>query len=165
LQTLLIMKYIDMMKKAKADGVTSDKAMWKSVESVDEILCVVKEEHPELYMSFIREQHEALYGPHYDKHFAEVDVEKIKYTSASGEKKTGAHWSVDQIVEATKSMPFPSGTTNWDKYVAFNSFYSDMCVVLDEATLLKAAYRFYFADEDSPVGKIWSYMTAMNYED
>ena len=32
------MKYIDMMKKAKADGVTSDKAMWKSVESVDEIL-------------------------------------------------------------------------------------------------------------------------------
>ena len=25
------MKYIDMMKKAKSDGVTSDKAMWKSV--------------------------------------------------------------------------------------------------------------------------------------
>ena len=24
------MKYIDMMKKAKADGVTSDKAMWKT---------------------------------------------------------------------------------------------------------------------------------------
>ena len=36
------MKYIDMMKKAKADGVTSDKAMWKSVESVDEILCIVR---------------------------------------------------------------------------------------------------------------------------
>lgn len=26
------MKYIDMMKKAKTDGVTSEKAMWKSVE-------------------------------------------------------------------------------------------------------------------------------------
>jgi hypothetical protein len=159
------MKYFDMMQKAKADGVTSEKAMWKSVESVDEILCVVKEEHPELYMAFMREQHEALYGPHYDKHFAEVDVEKIRYTSASGEKKTGAHWSIEQIMEATKSMPFPSGTTPWDKYVAFNSFYADMCVVLDEAMLLKAAYRFYFADEDAPAGKIWEYMTAMNYED
>ena len=80
------MKYIDMMKKAKADGVTSDKAMWKSVESVDEILCIVREEHPELYMGFIREQHEALYGPHYDKHFAEVDVEKIKYTIVSAKR-------------------------------------------------------------------------------
>ena len=95
----------------------------------------------------------------------ETGVEKIKYTNAAGEKKTGAHWSVDQIMEATKSMPFPSGTTPWDKYVAFNSFYADTCVVLDEAMLLKAAYRFYFADEDAPAGKIWEYMTAMNYED
>ena len=159
------MKYLDMMKKAKSEGVASEKAMWISVEGVDEILCVVKEEHPEMYMSFMRDQHEALYGPHYDKHFAEMDVDKIKYTNAAGEKKTGAHWNVDQILEATKTMPFPSGTTPWDKYVAFNSFYSDMCAVLDEATLLKAAYRFYFADEDAPAGKIWEYMTAMIYED
>ena len=94
-----------------------------------------------------------------------MDVEKIRYTNAAGEKKTGAHWNVDQILEATKSMPFPQGTTSWDKYVAFNSFYADMCVVLDEATLLKAAFRFYFADEDGPSGKIWEYITAMDYED
>jgi len=62
-------------------------------------------------------------------------------------------------------MPFPQGTTPWDKYVAFNSFYSDMCTVYDEPSILKAAYRFYFADEDAPAGKIWEYMTAMNYED
>ncbi|MBV3853175.1 hypothetical protein KQP56_18350 [Bacteroides thetaiotaomicron] len=159
------MKYLDMMKKAKSEGVASEKAMWKSVEGVDEILCVVKEEHPEMYMSFMRDQHEALYGPHYDKHFAEMDVDKIRYTNAAGEKKTGAHWNVDQIQEATKGMPFPNGTTPWDKYVAFNSFYADMCAVLDEATLLKGAYRFYFADEDAPAGKIWEYMTAMIYED
>ena len=52
--------------------------MWKSVEGVDEILCVVKEEHPEMYMPLMRDQHEALYGPHYDKHFAEMDVDKIQ---------------------------------------------------------------------------------------
>lgn len=81
------MKYLDMMKKAKSEGVASEKAMWKSVEGVDEILCVVKEEHPEMYMSFMRDQHEALYGPHYDKHFAEMDVDKIRYTNAAGEKE------------------------------------------------------------------------------
>ena len=144
------MEYKDLIKNAKANGVTSEKAMWQSVDSLNDVLCVIKEEHPEMYMAFMREQHAVLYGPHYDKHFAEVDVDKIKYTNAAGEKKTGAHWNVDQILEATKGMPFPSGTTPWDKYVAFNSFYSDLCAVLDEATLLKAAYRFYFADEDAP---------------
>lgn len=29
------MKYLDMMKKAKSEGVASEKAMWKSVEGVD----------------------------------------------------------------------------------------------------------------------------------
>lgn len=158
------MEYKDLIRNAKADGVTSEKAMWQSVDSLNDVLCVVREEHPEMYMKFMRKQHEALYGPHYDKHFAEVDVDRIKYTNAAGEKKTGAHWNVDQILEATKSMPFPQGTTSWDKYVAFNSFYADLCAALDESTLLKAAYRFYFADEDAPAGKIWEYMTAMNYE-
>ena len=159
------MEYKDLIRKAKADGVTSEKAMWQSVDSLNDVLCVVREEHPEKYMKFMRGQHEALYGPHYDKRFAEADVERIRYANAAGEKRTGAHWNADQILEATKSMPFPQGTTLWDKYVAFNSFYADMCAVLDEATLLKAAYRFYFADEDAPAGKIWEYMTAMNYED
>ncbi|GLL55331.1 hypothetical protein KUBF_29940 [Bacteroides finegoldii] len=159
------MEYKDLIKNAKANGVASEKAMWQSIDNLNDVLCVIKEEHPEMYMAFMRKQHESLYGPHYDRHFAEADVEKIRYTNASGEKKSGAHWNMDQILDATKSMPFPQGTTPWDKYVAFNSFYADMCAVLDEATLLKAAFRFYFADEDAPVGKVWEYMTAMNYED
>ena len=159
------MEYKDLIKNAKANGVASEKAMWQSIDNLNDVLCVIKEEHPEMYMAFMRKQHESLYGPHYDRHFAEADVEKIRYTNASGEKKTVAQWNMDQILYATKSMPFPQGTTPWDKYVAFNSFYADMCAVLDEATLLKAAFRFYFADEDAPVGKVWEYMTAMNYED
>jgi len=145
------MEYKDLIKNAKANGVASEKAMWQSVDNLNDVLCVIKEEHPEMYMAFMRKQHESLYGPHYDRHFADADVEKIRYTNASGEKKSGAHWNMDQILDATKSMPFPQGTTPWDKYVAFNSFY--------------AAFRFYFADEDAPVGKVWEYMTAMNYED
>ena len=158
------MEYKELIKNARANGVATEKAMWESIDSLNDMLCMLKEEHPDLYMKFMREQHEVLYGPHYDKHFAEIDVDKMRYTNASGEKKTGAYWSAEQIVDATKGMPFPSNTTNWDKYVAFNSFYADMCTVLDETMILKGAHKFYFADEDGPTGKIWCYMTAMNYD-
>lgn len=159
------MDYKDLIKDARANGVATEKAMWESVDSLNEMLCTLREEHPRMYMNFMREQHEILYGPHYDRHFAEIDTENIRYTNASGAKETGPHWSAAQIVEATKGMSFPSGTTNWDKYVAFNSLYADLCKIADEPTLLKTAYQFYFCDEDAPEGKIWKYMTAMNYEE
>ena len=157
--------YAEFIKSAKENGVATEKAMWKGVDSVDELLCMVAEEHPELYEQFMRKQHQAMYGCHYDKHFAEMDVEGLKFTAPSGEKRSGAHWSADQVQDATKGMSFPSGTTAWDKYVAFNSFYADLCTVLDEALILKAAHKFYFADEDAPAGKIWHYMTAMHYKE
>lgn len=156
------MEYKDLIRNAKKEGIASEKAMWESVDSINEMMCVIKDEHPDLYWKFMREQHEILYGPHYNKHFAEMDVEEIKYTNAAGEKKKGAYWSCEQIEEATKGLAFPSGTTKWDKYVAFNSFYADMCTVLEADMLIKASYKFYFADEDAPAGKIWEYMFAMD---
>lgn len=158
------MDYKDMIIAARDAGISTEKAMWQSIDGLNEMMCKLKEEHPEMFWKFMREQHEVLYGPHYDKYFAEVDIEKIHYMNASGEKKSGAYWSIEQILEATKSMSFPSGTTQWDKYIAFNSFYSDLCTVIEESTLINAAYKFYFADEDAPKGKIWKYMEAMNYE-
>lgn len=49
----------------------------------------------------------------------------------------------------------------WDKYVAFNAFYSDMCQILEDDMILKAAYKFFFQDEDAAQGKIWKYMQAV----
>ena len=67
------------------------------------------------------------------------------------------------IEEATKGLEFPEGTTEWDKFVAYNSFYADTCAVLSDGEILKAAYEFYFNDEDYGLegSKIWRYMTAM----
>lgn len=156
------MNYKDLIAEARRNGVATEKAMYESVDSLDEMLCILRDEHPQMYWEFMRKQHEVLYGCHYNKAFAEMDVEKIRYTH-NGDKKTGAHWNVEQIEEATRNMSFPSGTTKWDKYVAFNSFYADLCSVYDEAQILKGAHKFYFADEDAPSGKIWVYMTAMIY--
>ena len=45
--------------------------------------------------------------------------------------------------------------------MALNSFYADLCTVLDEAQILKAAVRFYFGDEDAPEGKVFRFVKAM----
>lgn len=98
---------------------------------------------------------------HFDEEKAKKVVGSIYYTDKLGAKHYGAHWSPEQLESATASLKFPEGTTKWDKYVAFNSFYADLCKVLDEPAIIKAAHAFYFEDEDAPDGKIFRYVKAM----
>lgn len=44
------MEYKDLIKNAKANGVASEKAMWQSVDNLNDVLCVIKEEHLYLYL-------------------------------------------------------------------------------------------------------------------
>ena len=150
-----------MFRNAKKAGVANETKMWESVAAMDRVLSVMEEEHPEEYWHMMRDQHEILWGPHYDDEFSEHDVSCIHWTDKEGVKHKGAHWSREQVSAATIGMGFPSGTTECDKYVAFNSFYADMCKDLDETMIIKLAHRFYFSDEDAPDGKIWRYMRAM----
>lgn len=97
-------------------------------------------------------------GCHYNEEFAMHDVADMEYTDKEGNEHKGGYWTVDQIEEATKEMTFPSGTTIWDRFVAFNSFFSDTCKVLTDEYVLKAAYQFYFEDEDfKGENKVWLY--------
>lgn len=98
---------------------------------------------------------------HFAKEEAEKVVSKIYYTDKAGVKHKGAHWTIEQIETATTEMKFPEGTTEYDRFVGFNSFYADTCKVLDEASILKTAHAFYFEDEDAPKGKIKKYIDAM----
>ena len=100
-------------------------------------------------------------GGHFDEEKAKEAVSRIRYTDKANMKHEGAHWTPEQIESATAQMKFPEGTTKWDKYVAFNSFYADLCRVLDEPTIVKAAHAFYFDDEDAPDGKVGKYVKAM----
>lgn len=98
---------------------------------------------------------------HFDEKTAKEAMSHIRYTDNSGAERTGAHWSIDQVRNATASMKFPAGTTDWDKYVALNVFYSDLCKVLTDDLIIKSACRFFFQDEDAPDGKLCTYMKAM----
>lgn len=145
------MRYKEMIEEAKAKGLTSERIMWDSVDDLDDMLCEMKREHPEKYWKFMRKQHGLLYNNHYDKTFAEWDVEQMK--------PLGAYWTANQIEDATKAMVFPNGTTVWDKYVAFNAFANDLHGVLPDDQILKAAHAFWFADKDfKKEGKIWMYV-------
>ena len=155
------MTYKDMVMKAKAAGVTNEKTMWESIESFSELLEELKESHPDIYWEFMREQMGIMYHGHYDEAFALYDVAQMSWTDRNAMKHTGAHWTADQVEQATASMRFPAGTTKWDKYVAFNAAYSDLCKEFDEAQILKAGFLLYFADEDwGDTSKIWDYMSA-----
>lgn len=113
------------------------------------------------YDCIMRKLSEVLHGKHYTEELARADVRKISYTDKSGVEHCGAHWTVEQIETATANKTFPTGTTKWDKYVAYNAFYADLCTVLTDDQIIAAAYLFWFADEDwKSKGKIWDYMGA-----
>lgn len=151
-----MMTYRKMVDAAKAAGVASEKTMWESIDAFSELLEELKESHPQKYWDFMREQHGIMYGGHYDEMFAEYDVRGLEYTDKTGAKHKGAHWTLEQIEGATAGMRFPSGVSKWDKYVAFNAAYADLCKVFDDGDILKAAHAFYFADEDwGSDTKIW----------
>lgn len=151
--------YKKMMQDAQAQGLTSEKMMWDSVDDVEDMLCALYKEHPDKYWHFIRKTHGLLFKGHYTEEFAIHDVKHLKYTNKKGEKKEGPYWTVEQIEEATKGLNFPSGVNKWDKYVAYNVVYSDNCKGFDDAQILDMAYLQFFHDEDFPHStKIWDYM-------
>jgi hypothetical protein len=152
--------YKKMIEDAQAKGLGSEKIMWQSVDEIDEMLCMMKKEHPEMYWKFVRKQHGLLYNNHYTEDFARWDVGQLTYTNAKGEKKTGEYWTALQIEDATKGMVFPNGVTTWDKYVAANAAYSDFCKKFDDKQILEIMHLFYFADEDwgnNSSTKVWDY--------
>ena len=155
--------YDSMLEEAKSAGVLNEQKMFTSACMAAKYMKMAQngELSKEGYWKFMREQHELFYGPHYNEDFAMYDVAGISYLSKSGDRRTGAHWTKDDIESATKGMSFSSGTTIWDKYVAFNAFYSDMCQLFEDDMILKAAYKFFFQDEDAAQGKIWKYMHAV----
>lgn len=142
------MNYKEMIMTAQKSGKTTEKQMWQSIESVSDLLCDIKDAHPDLYWRFLREQAGIMNNGHYDEVWANWDVSQIQYTDKDGKAHKGAYWTCEQIEEATKGMSFPAGTTRWDKFVAFNLAWSDFCKKFDDAQILQIGYLFFFADED-----------------
>lgn len=157
------MDYVKMIKDAQKKGLTNEAKMWKAVTALADGLAVMAETNPKEYWRVMREQHKIIFNGHYCEEFAKHDTEHLHYTDANGTKHTGAHWTLAQVVAATQGTPFPKEVNDYDKYVAYNAAYADLCKKFSEAQILDAAYLLYFADEDwhegSECTKIWDYMS------
>ncbi len=153
----------DVVKGAKASGSVPEAKLMEVIEDASGMIEKAQKEpiSKECFWKFMRRVHTVLCGPHYNQEFAMWDISMLTWTNRKGEKKTGAYWTLDQVEEASKSLSFPSGTTKYDKYVAFNVFYSDMSTMMSDEQILSAAYKFFFADEDAPAGKVWLYMQSL----
>ena len=135
------------------------KIIAKSEGLVAEAFDYLKEHAEHKYHCYVREMHEIVHGPHYDEEFAEEEVSKLRYTDAAGNEHRGPHWTKAQVVAATNGFEFPKGTTDCDKYVAFNAAYADFSKKFNDEQILNIAYLFFFKDEDwKGDGKIWTYM-------
>lgn len=165
------MTYLELLQLAKANGISSEKKMWTSVEALSNDLAplatatVPDKSLPGLYWRIMRNQHAILYDRHYSEPFANHDVNHLKYINREGLECKGPHWSRAEVIAACKGMAFHSKVNDWDKYVAFNAMYADLCSEMQDEDILKAAYLFYFEDKDWQPGeddctKIWDYMSA-----
>ncbi len=160
------MKYKQLIEQARANGMVTEKKMCTATERLSADLAPIEESHPEVYWRIMRDQHAVFYDRHYSEKFANHDVNCLVYSGSTDEDGNpmgmGAHWSRAKILELTKDMKFHPRVNCWDKYVAFNSMYADLCAEMSETEILKAAYLFYFADADwqpteDDCTKIWDY--------
>ena len=164
------MTYLELVNQARANGVSSEKKMWASIEALSNDLAPIKAAHPHVYWNIMRNQHAILYDRHYSEHFANHDVNHLVWSKqpdgvqmpTSGHSP---HWTRAEIISATNGMKFHPKVNDWDKYVAFNSMYADLCSEMSDEEILKVAYLFYFCDEDwqpdeDDCTKIWDYTSA-----
>lgn len=120
--------------------------------------CKDKHDHDERIAGLIHESEHT----HEYRHVNEVSHESCHFDcSTATEVIKSPRWTVQQLEDATATMPFPHGTTAWDKYVAFNSFYDDLRCIFTEEQIIHGAYKYFFDDTDAPECKIWLYMKAM----
>lgn len=155
-----MMTYDLFLEQARKDGVVNEQKMWMAACKAAKYMRLAQEGQmsDEEYWKFMREQHELFYGPHYNEEFAKYDLSKIRYLGKSRDMRIGEYWSMAQIAEATHDMKFPAGTTEWDKYVAFNVAYSMLFSEFEDADIIKAGYKIFFASGDGVEGRIWIHM-------
>lgn len=155
------MKYSQIINTARSAGTATERHMQQSIARIDSLLESIKTIHPDIYWQFLRDTHEDLNGPHYNQSYADYDLSRLLYTGKDGIIHTTPHWTPEDIERATANKTFPEGTTLWDKYVAYNTMYADLCRKFSDSEILEAAYLYFFIDDDAPEGKIWRYMQAM----
>lgn len=155
---------VDNLAKFKGD----EKVMRQSVKLVSDLLEKMREPHPEIYWEFMRDHHEILFGKHFNKDYAEWEVEQMHHKCGDKVYK-GEHWTYEQTADVMSGYKatLPAEITPCDFYVALNSQWHDYHCLMKalfpteeeaEKAIIESAVVFWFKDDDYPTNdKVWCY--------
>lgn len=146
-----------MAEDAKKAGTLNERAMLECMCELDELVAAMPERER---WKFMRRLHKKMNGAHYTEDFARHDIDGMEYVSKSGTTQHGAHWTKEQILDATRGVTFPAGTTDWDKWVAFNALYAKLGAHFSEEDIVKIGKHLLFKGE-SEKGRVWKFMEAL----
>ena len=162
-------RYYDMVKANYNKLRNDESVMWGSIEMWDKHLEEMREHHPDKYWEIMRDTHELMYGKHFDKEYAEWEVEQMCHKSKDGKVHRGEHWTIEQTTEVMQSYKskLPAEITPGDFYVALNTEWHDyICWAKEhfpneadaDNAIIEMAVRFWFLDDDwgTPT-KVWEY--------
>jgi hypothetical protein len=167
-------RYYDMVK-ANYNKLRNDEGvMWGSIEMWDKHLEEMREHHPDKYWEMMRHTHEMMYGKHFDKEYAEWEVEQMHHKAPDGKMYKGEHWTMDQTTSVMMKykMKLSPEITPCDFYVALNAEWHDyICWAKEhfpneadaENAIIEMAVRFWFMDDDwGDNCKVWEYFRMKN---
>lgn len=139
------MNYEDYIK-VSTEKNGAEETLKNVARRIEELLSVVKDSAPDAYRTFHRNMYEDTFGGHYNAEYGYLDVAKLEYTDHGGCRRSGAHWSISDIARMTAGMTFPEGTTQYDRYVAFNVAYSMLCQKYRDEEIIQIGYMMFFSD-------------------
>ena len=167
-------RYYDKVKANYNKLRNDDNVMWGSIEMWDKHLEEMREPHPDMYWEIMRNTHEMMYGKHFDKEYAEWEVEQMHHKSPDGKVYKGEHWTMEETtgVMMKYKMKLSPEITPCDFYVALNATWHDyICWAKEhfpneadaENAIIEMAVRFWFMDDDWDGNtKVWCYFRMKN---
>lgn len=163
------------LAKANYNKLRNDEAvMWGSIAIIDTLLEEMAEHHKERYWRVMRDTHELMFGKHFDKEYAEWEVEQMHHKSPDGKVYKGEHWSMEETtgVMMKYKMKLSPEITPCDFYVALNAEWHDyICWAKEhfdtdseaDNAIIEMAVRFWFLDDDwAEPTKVWCYFRTKN---
>lgn len=122
--------------------------MEKLGDMLADAICMIKENHPEMYEKYKIELYEMAYGRKISEEMAEAWVKEMQ--------PVGIHWTMEETTNAMQSLGY-----NFDKidyYVVANMMYNDYFdLVREDETLALKLAKDWLSDEDAKQDKLYCY--------
>lgn len=144
------MKIKEMLETIIDKGKTED--MYKLNEMLDNLICDLKQDNPELYQEYKDELYEMAYGCVLNQELAEEIVRNMK--------PYGMKWTMEQTNEVKQDYGIGDSIRKIDFFVVMNSAYNDFHNLFDEDISKYVEYtKSFIKDEDAVENKVYKYFT------